>query len=162
MCVCWGKGVKVWRRGRKLESMEGLTMSLCNTAVFHVSDWGANATNAQWIKPFFPTVSLISSTQVFKKQWKLKTRLKQTFKSWEHQSCLSFLISYLLGWTFHADLLFCVCVCVSAGIWSPEDNSHRPGPWPTKRHRLHNRLRSESHNQSDIHSTEKEINHILT
>lgn len=45
-------------------------------------------------------------------------------------------------------------LCVSAGIRGEEDNGHRPGFRPAERDRLHHHLRSESHNQFDIHSTE--------
>lgn len=45
-------------------------------------------------------------------------------------------------------------LCVSAGIRGEEDNGHRPGFRPAERDRLHHHLRSESHNQFDIHSTD--------
>ncbi len=67
-------------------------------------------------------------------------------------------------WKLHAayKYVLCVFVGVSAGIRSAEDNSHWPGSWPTERHRLHHHLRSVSHNQSDIHSTERGIDHFLS
>lgn len=45
-------------------------------------------------------------------------------------------------------------LCVSAGIRGEEDNGHRPGLRPAERDRLHHHLRSESHNQFDIHGIE--------
>lgn len=111
---------------------------------------------------FFPTVILCQSDQHCCSIWKeveIKTWWKPTFKSWHRQSFVSSWISTIrVIFFFYSNnpLVLCVCVCVSTGIWSPEDNSNRPGPWATKRHWLHNRLRSESHDQSDIHSTERE------
>lgn len=63
--------------------------------------------------------------------------------------------------------IFCarptVCaLCVSAGIRGEEDNGHRPGSGPTERDRLHHHLRSGSHNQFDIHGTERGIDHSLS
>lgn len=93
---------------------------------------------------FFFLLSYCQSDQhccsVFK-EVQIKTRWKQTFKSWQHQSFVSSWINTIRVIFFKQTFCF---VCVSAGIWSPEDNSHRPGPWSTKRHRLHNCLRSES------------------